>query len=386
MADPTAQPGRWWRSDDENTPVPPGIDPTIPSPARMYDYYLGGKDNYAADRTAAEKALSVVPHGREIAQANRHFLAHAVVLMADHGVRQFIDLGTGIPTSPAVHELARTVQPDAHVLYVGNDRTVTVHNQAILAKSAGVRAVHGDIRAPYGIFTSPALEEFIDFGQPVGVLFAAVLHFIADDDAPEALVKTFKSYMVPGSYLALSHITSDGTDPKVMTAIQDAYAHASAPVVFRTRAQIAAFFTGLELEPPGLVDVTGWFPFARTAPAQPPAVGFLGGIGRMTGGLPRTLPDRYSAAGTSRPGCPGSSNTSEPSCSRASASLAPSRRAISPSRGSPWASRQMASASAGVSAPSRGVRGATTRWVKMAALAARCPAGSNSSSAYTGGA
>ena len=191
------------------------------------------------------------------------------------------------------------------MLYVGNDPTVTVHNQALLAKSAGVRAVHGDIRAPYGIFTSPALKEFIDFGQPVGVLFVAVLHFIADDDAPEALVKTFKSYMVPGSYLALSHITSDGTDPKVMTAIQDAYAHASAPVVFRTRAQIAAFFTGLELEPPGLVDVTGWFPFARTAPAQPPAVGFVGGIGRMTGGLPRTLPDRYSAAGTSRPGCPG---------------------------------------------------------------------------------
>ena len=249
----------------------------------MYDYYLGGKDNYAADRAAAEKVLSVVPHGRQIAQANRHFLAHAVVLMANHGIRQFIDLGTGIPTSPSVHELAKLVQPDAHVLYVDNDPTVTVHNQAILAKSAGVRAIDGDIRKPYGIFTSPALEGFIDFDQPVGVLFVAVLHFITDEDEPEALVKTFKTYMASGSYLALSHITSDGTDPTVMATIRDAYARACAPAIFRTRAQIAAFFIGLEMQPPGLVNVTEWFPFAGRLPAQP-AVGFLGGVARMIGG------------------------------------------------------------------------------------------------------
>ena len=284
MADPTTQPGPWWRSEDEDTAVPAGIDPKVPSPARMYDYYLGGKDNFAADRAAAEKALAVVPNGRQIAQANRHFLAHAVVLMANHGIRQFIDLGTGIPTSPAVHELASMIQPGAHVLYVDNDPTVTVHNQALLAKSAGVRAIHGDIRAPYGIFTSPALEEFIDFDQPVGVLFVAVLHFLTDDDEPETLVKTFRSYMAPGSYLALSHITSDGTDPKVAAAIQDAYARASAPAIFRTRAQIAGFFTGLEMEPPGLVDVTEWFPFAGSVPPGPPAVGFVGGVGRVPSG------------------------------------------------------------------------------------------------------
>jgi hypothetical protein len=248
----------------------------------MYDYYLGGKDNYAADRAAAESALAVVPQGRQFAQANRHFLAHAVVLMANHGVRQFIDLGTGIPTSPSVHEMAAVVQPGARVLYVDNDPVVTAHNQALLATSAGVRAIEADIRNPYGIFTSPALEGFIDFDQPLGILFVAVLHFIADDHEPQALVKTFKSYMAPGSYLALSHITSDGTDPRVQAAIEDAYAHASAPAVFRTRAQVEAFFTGLELQPPGLVDVAEWFPFARTAPAQPLAVGFVGGVGRMT--------------------------------------------------------------------------------------------------------
>jgi len=282
MADPTTQPGPWWRCEDEENPVPLGIDPTIPSPARMYDYYLGGKDNYAADRAAAEKALSVVPHGRQIAQANRHFLAHAVVLMANHGVRQFIDLGTGIPTSPSVHELARMIQPDAHVLYVDNDPVVTAHNQALLATSTGIQAIHGDIRQPYGIFTSPELDQLIDFDQPVGILFVAVLHFIPEEDEPAALVTTFTSYMAPGSYLALSHITSDGTGPQVVATIQDAYAHASAPAIFRTRSQIAAFFAGLELEPPGLVDVAGWFPFARTTPTQPPAVGFLGGVGRVT--------------------------------------------------------------------------------------------------------
>jgi len=282
MADSTTQPGPWWRCGDEDRPVPAGIDPAIPSPARMYDYYLGGKDNYAADRAAAEKALSVVPHGRDIAQANRHFLAHAVVLMADHGIRQFIDLGTGIPTSPSVHEVARLIQPDARVLYVDNDPIVTVHNQALLANSTGIRAIGGDIRQPYGIFTSPELEQLIDFDQPVGILFVAVLHFIPDEDDPEAIIKTFTTNMAPGSYLALSHITSDGADPKVVATIQDAYAQASAPAIFRTRSQIRALFAELELEPPGLAEVTGWFPFAKSFSAQPPALGFLAGVGRKT--------------------------------------------------------------------------------------------------------
>src|SRR5215831_16960593 len=211
MADPANRPGQWWYSSEEGAPVPVGIDPAVPSPARMYDYYLGGKDNYAADREAAGEALSAVPHGRQIARANRNFLCRAVVLMAGHGIGQFIDLGTGIPTSPNVHELARRVQPDARVLYVDNDAVVTAYNRALLAKDDGVKAMNGDIRNPHGILASPECKELIDLHQPVGVLCVAVLHFIPDADDPNGIVKAFKQAMAPGSFLALSHITSDGT-------------------------------------------------------------------------------------------------------------------------------------------------------------------------------
>jgi len=279
MADPADRPGQWWYSSDEGGPVPAGIDPSVPSPARMYDYYLGGKDNYAADREAAEKALSAVPHGRQIARANRDFLCRAMVLMAGHGIRQFIDLGTGIPTSPNVHELARRAQPDARVLYVDNDRVVTVHNLALLAKDDGIMAVNGDIRDPGGIIASPERQELIDLHQPVGVLCVAVLHFITETDGPYGIVETFKQAMAPGSFLALSHITSDGTGPDVIAAVQEAYAKASAPAVFRTRGEIQRFFDGLDMECPGLTDVTAWHSRDGAFSAHPPALGFLGGVG-----------------------------------------------------------------------------------------------------------
>lgn len=246
----------------------------------MYDYYLGGKDNYAADREAAEKALSAVPHGRQIAQANRDFLARAVVLMADHGVRQFIDLGTGIPTSPSVHELARLVWPDARVLYVDNDLVVTRHNQCSLAKQDGIEAINADIRDLDAILNSPECKKLIDFAQPVGVLSVAVLHFIPDEDDPHRVVARFKKVMAKGSYLAVSHITSDGTEPRAMAMIHEAYDKASAPVVFRTRTEIASFFDGLNMEAPGLFDVTEWFPYSRLFSNHPPALRFLAGVGR----------------------------------------------------------------------------------------------------------
>jgi hypothetical protein len=279
-ADPTDQPGQSRYSAEEGRPVPVDIDPTVPSPARMYDYYLGGKDNYAADREAAEQALSAVPHGRQIALANRKFLARAVVLMADHGIRQFIDLGTGIPTSPNVHELARSVQPAARVLYVDNDPVVTAHNRALLAKDGGIVAIDGDIRDPHGILASPERQQLIDLHQPVGILFVAVLHFVTDADDPYGVVETFKQAMAKGSFLALSHIVSDGTGPEVIAGVQEVYAKASAPAVFRTEAEIRRFFEGFDLERPGLVDVADWFPYNRVFSAKPPALRFLSGVGR----------------------------------------------------------------------------------------------------------
>jgi len=246
----------------------------------MYDYYLGGKTNYAADRTAAERALSVVPSGRQLARANRYFLMRAVLLMADQGISQFIDLGTGIPTSPNVHELARAIHPAARVLYVDNDTIVATHSRALLATSDGVQALQADIREPASILASRELAALIDFSRPVGVLFIAVLHFIEDRDQPHGIVRAFASHMVPGSYLALSHITSDGTNPVVMSAIRDAYATASAPAVFRTEAGVRDFFSGFELHDPGLAEVSRWSPYSAAFSSEPASVRFLAGIGQ----------------------------------------------------------------------------------------------------------
>jgi hypothetical protein len=281
MADEAVPPGHWWDAGDSYRPPVPGFDAAVPSPARIYDYYLGGKDNFAVDREAAEKALSVVPDGRWVARANRSFLVRAVSFMAQRGIRQFIDLGTGIPTSPSVHEVAREVHADARVLYVDNEPSVTVHNRALLATSEGVVSIDGDIRHSYEIFASTEMQELIDFDQPVGVLLVAVLHFISDSDDPEGIVRAFTKYMAPSSYLALSHITSDGTEPQVMATIQEAYAKASAPAVFRTKFEIQAFFAGLDMEGPGLVDVTEWTAYERISSARPTALRFLAGIGRQ---------------------------------------------------------------------------------------------------------
>jgi S-adenosyl methyltransferase len=257
----------------------PRFDPSVPSPARIYDYYLGGKDNFPADREAAEQVLSVVPFGREVARANRQFLARAVMFMARSGIGQFIDLGTGLPTRPNVHEVARSVHPDARVLYVDNDPMVCAHARALLATSDGIAAIQGDIRAPQTILSDPVTHTLIDFTQPVGVLFVAVLHFLTDDDQPGEQVAAFRWRMASGSMLAVSHITSDGTLPEVRATIQDVYARASAPAVFRTRKQIECFFGGLDLVEPGLADVGAWRSLRRSPPAP---LRFLGGVARTS--------------------------------------------------------------------------------------------------------
>lgn len=263
-------------SSTEDDPAwPSGVDPSVPSPARMYDYYLGGKDNYAADRAAAEKALSVVPHGRELARSNRRFLVRAVRYMARQGVAQFIDLGTGYPTSPSVHEAAALVDRP-RVVYVDNDALVTAHNRAVLGGREGVTVLHGDIRCPGQIFKQDELWQAIDFDRPVGILFVAVLHFIPDEDDPQSSVNAFCGHMAPGSFLALSHISSSGTAPAIMSTIREAYRTASAPAVFRSQEEIAAFFAGLDLVHPGLVDVSAW----RAKGGRPSTLRFLGGVGK----------------------------------------------------------------------------------------------------------
>jgi hypothetical protein len=252
-------------------------DARVPTPARMYDYYLGGKDNFQADREAAEKALSVVPSGRALARANRDFLVRAVKCLATQGIDQFIDVGTGIPTSPNVHEVARSVIPGARVVYVDTDPLVIAHDQALLVDSADITVVRGDIRQPREIMCDESVRGLIDFSRPVGVLFVAVLHFVTDEEYAHESVAVFRSSVPSGSYLVVSHITSDGSDPAVVRAIQDAYADATAPAVFQSIDGIGKFFDGFELLQPGLADVAEWRSGRKPEPAE---IRFFGGVGR----------------------------------------------------------------------------------------------------------
>jgi S-adenosyl methyltransferase len=262
-------------------PATPYPASTVASPARIYDYWLGGKDNYEVDRAAARQVMSAFPGVRRIAQANRGFMVRALWFLATRGVRQYIDLGTGFPTSPNVHEVVRQVIPDARVVYVDNDPVVTAHNRALRASLPGVATVDADVRWPRDIFDDSELVTLIDFGEPVAVLFVAILHFIRDEENPAAIVRAFRDRMAPGSYLALSHAVSDGTRPATVSRIVDAYGQASSPVTPRTVADVARFFDGFELAEPGLVDVTVWRPERPTRLKRIRVAAGLGRKGRL---------------------------------------------------------------------------------------------------------
>ena len=195
------------------------------------------------------------------------------------GIDQFIDVGTGLPTSPNVHEAARSVIPGARVAYVDNDPLAMAHARAMLADSDGVIAVRGDARHPFDFYIDyDAVRKLVDFSRPVGVLFVAVLHFVTDDENPYGSVAWVRDCVAPGSYLVLSHITSDGTHPAAIAAIQDAYKEVTAPAVFRMVAGIERFFDGFDLIEPGLAGVWQW---RNPAPEPAPApVRFLGAAGR----------------------------------------------------------------------------------------------------------
>ena len=264
-----------------DTPARDAVAATTPHPARMYDYFLGGKDNFEADRIAAEQAMSLVPHSRDVAWANRQFLSRAVAAMARAGIDQFIDLGSGFPTSPNVHEVAREIQPGTRVVYVDFDPVVISHNQALFTKAPGIAAIGADLRDPAAVLSHPLLRDLIDFGRPVGVLFVAVLHFVTDDHAPGEIVAAFRQRMAPGSMLALSHITSDGTPQAVQRAIQAAYAAATVPAVFRPQSAIEAFFGDFPLLEPGLVAVADWRPELHTTQVKS-TLRFIGAVGQAT--------------------------------------------------------------------------------------------------------
>jgi len=243
---PNADPGAV-----EDPPVPPGVDPATPAPARLYDYYLGGTNNFAADRIAAERLRLSLPELSDAAWANRGFHQRAASWLAeDKGIRQFIDIGAGLPTQGNTHLVVRRIAPDARVVYVDHDPMVLAHAQQLLGGTASTTLVLGDLRDPDSVLGHPGLRELIDFSQPTGLLMTAVLHFVADEADPWGLVQRYTSAFVPGSYLVLSHATGDRLPPRAIRAMLKTYENATERLVLRSRADVERFFTGLELASP----------------------------------------------------------------------------------------------------------------------------------------
>jgi SAM-dependent methyltransferase len=262
------------------------VDASVPNAARVYDFFLGGTDNYAADRELARKILAILPDTAAVCRDNRAFLQRAVRFLAgEAGIRQFLDIGAGLPTMGNVHEVARETAPVSRVAYVDYDPAVLSQARALLAGDRNVVTAAGDLRQPHALLADAAVRQLIDFSQPVAVLIVAVLHFVADADRPHAAVRAVMDALPAGSYLVLTHSTPDDVPDDVTEAMKAVYSGASAQVTPRSSTDIARFFDGLELVSPGLVNVTRWRPdppspsprrslvyagVARTAPANTP--------------------------------------------------------------------------------------------------------------------
>lgn len=264
--------------DDQASPA--GVDPNVPNVARMYDYYLDGKDNFASDRAAAEQILKLFPDTRDSARENRAFLARAVRHLVESGVRQIVDLGSGLPTRGNTHEIAHEIAPGTSVVYVDYDPVVCAHSRAILGKGDNVTVVQADVRDPETLLAE--LREHVDFDRPVAFLLLAILHFVPDENPDGAgayqIIERLREVSVPGSYLVLSHAIDASPDstPEAL----EIYKRATEALSLRTHDEIARFFDGYELAEPGLAFPKDW------RPVEPPlftdrntSIGYVG-VGR----------------------------------------------------------------------------------------------------------
>jgi O-methyltransferase involved in polyketide biosynthesis len=252
-----------------------GLDTSVPNVARIYDFMIGGKDNFAADRDAAGRVMRQIPHSALACRQNRDFLGRTARVLAEHGIRQFLDIGSGLPTRDNVHEIVQRADQGSRVVYVDYDHVVVTHARALLEKgSDGVLVVQGDVREPGKIISDA--KGLIDFSQPVAVLLFAILHFLTDADDPHGIVGSLAGHLAPGSAVAISHLTGEGTEPDKGRAAQEVYQGASAPAVPRSRQGITRFFDGLELIDPGVTDINQW-PAQALGPAAP--LTFYGGAG-----------------------------------------------------------------------------------------------------------
>lgn len=258
-----------------------GLDVSIPNSARMYDYWLGGKDHFAADREAAEKVMAISSSPGVVRDVREHraFLGRAVRHCAEAGIRQFLDIGTGLPTQENVHQVARRVTPDARVVYVDNDPVVCAHGLALLAVSDGVAFVEADLRRPGDLLDHPTITASIDFGEPLALLLTGTLHHITGAEDPYGVVARLGEVLVPGGLMVLSQLSSEPGPDRVAKAA-DVFEDATTALVPRSRAEILRFFDGFELLEPGLVPVPLWRPQRGRLVPDAETYATLGGVGR----------------------------------------------------------------------------------------------------------
>jgi O-methyltransferase involved in polyketide biosynthesis len=230
--------------------VPPGVDTSIPTPARIYDYMLRGHNYFERDQQAAEQILQAVPEIRDAAFSNRGFHQRAAKFIADHGVRQFIDIGSGLPTVGNTHEVVQKIVPDVTVIYVDNDPMVELHSQDILSGQESIAVIAGDLREPATILDHPTVRDLIDFSQPAGLLMTGVMMFVSDESDPYHLVRQYLDTLAPGSYLSLSHLTDDYKPPASAEGFRAVFDTATEHLYFRSKAGVARFFDGLDLVAP----------------------------------------------------------------------------------------------------------------------------------------
>mgnify|MGYP002401073061 CR=1 FL=1 len=259
---------------------------SVPNLARVYDYLLGGKDNFAADREAAAVALRTVPQMGWLARANRGFLNRAVRVCAEAGIRQFLDIGAGLPTQDNVHQVAQRTDPGAHVVYVDNDAVVVSHGRALLAEDERTAVIEGDLLQPEEILRSDRLHALIDLDQPVALLVVAILHFIPDEAGPAAAVARLRDALAPGSFLVLSHTEfprehAVGTKQLSEETRALGQTYRSRPMgPARSRAEIAEFFGDFELLEPGVTEVWNWRPAGESVVNPSDVVSVVGGVAR----------------------------------------------------------------------------------------------------------
>jgi SAM-dependent methyltransferase len=270
----------------EHEVAPPGIDVTRPSIARVYDFMVGGKDNFAIDRMAAERALEIIPDAQEAGRACRAFLNRAVrYLAADAGIRQFLDIGSGLPTDTNVHQVAHEVNPEARVVYVDNDPMVLTHGRALLADNQTTTVIEADIRSPQAVLDHPIVREYLDFTEPVGLLLLSILHHLGDAEDPGGVAATLRDALPPNSYLAIIHFWDPAEEhPRISQKVHEAervFNETLGTGRWRHRDEIETYFGDFEMVEPGLVPLAEWRPDAKAVATQKDSYyTMIGGVAR----------------------------------------------------------------------------------------------------------